>query len=237
MPPAEDLHACHCCGLAQLRPALAPGQQALCLRCHTPLPERGQALERNRYAAGAALAALLLFPLAVSLPVLEIERFGHRRSSSILSGVGSLLSDGQWLVGLVVLLCSLVLPALKLCGLLFLTLGPLRLWLQPSRARLWRWIEFVGRWGMLDVLLVALLVATLKLGDLVSVRAGEGLVAFVCMVGASLLASALFDPHVLWDLPEPGAHDDERAPPGGPTGAKPSPWTPRPAQTPKPETR
>jgi paraquat-inducible protein A len=205
MVPEADLHACHCCGLAQLRPTLTPGQWALCARCHTPLPERRHAQERNRSAAGAALAALLLFPLAVSLPVLEIERFGHRRSSSILSGVGSLFTDGQWLVGLVVLLCSIVLPALKLAGLLLLTLGPMRLWLQPSRARLWRWIEFVGRWGMLDVLLVALLVATLKLGDLVSVRAGEGLVAFVCMVAASLLSSTLFDPHALWDLP-PGSN-------------------------------
>ena len=201
MHPEASLHACHCCGLAQHLPPLAGGQRARCARCDSPLPDRRRAGERNRWAAAAALAALLLYPLGVALPVLEIERFGHRRAASILGGVEGLLADGQLLVGGVVLLCSLVLPLLKLGGLLVLCRFASHLPPDGARARLWRAIEFVGRWGMLDVLLVALLVATLKLGDLVEVRAGEGLAAFLGMVLASLLASALFDPHALWDPP------------------------------------
>jgi paraquat-inducible protein A len=66
-------------------------------------------------------------------------------------------------------------------------------------ARTWRAVELVGRWGMLDVLLAAVLVAILKLGDLVTVEVGPGLFAFTACVGLSLLASAFFDPHALWE--------------------------------------
>lgn len=205
MDAASELHACHCCGLPQRIPPLGAAEGARCARCDSPLPERRRARERNRWAAAAALSALLLYPLGVGLPVLEIERFGHRRASSILGGIEALLADGQLLVGGVVLLCSVLLPLLKLGGLLVLCRFAERLPPAGARARLWRAIEFVGRWGMLDVLLVALLVATLKLGDLVDVNAGEGLIAFLGMVLASLLASALFDPHALWDPPKPSA--------------------------------
>ena len=159
---------------------------------------------RNAWAATAAVSALLLYPLGILLPVLEIERFGHAQASSILGGALSLLAHGELLVGAAVFVCSVILPMAKLIGLVLIASIPRRLGTQAMRARLWKTIEWIGRWGMLDVLLVALLVSMLKLGDLVEVHPGPGLIAFTAMVFLSLISSALFDPHALWD-PLPSA--------------------------------
>jgi len=107
----------------------------------------------------------------------------------------------------VVFLASVVLPACKLVGLLVLDLAADRL--RPHlRARTWGAIELTGRWGMLDVLLVAVLVAVLKLGDLVTVHPGPGALAFTLMVVLSLVAAMSFDPHSLYDGPSARAGDE-----------------------------
>jgi paraquat-inducible protein A len=119
------------------------------------------------------------------------------QSSSVLEGVTALLSHGQLLVGIVVLVCSVILPLTKLIGLLVLSSGR---WLGARhQAMTYRLVEWTGRWGMLDVLLVAILVAVLKLGDFVQVSVGPGLLAFTTCVALSLLAAASFDPHSLWE--------------------------------------
>jgi len=168
-----------------------------CARCHCGLRKRSVALRSNSRTAAVALSALLLYPLAVTMPMIRVERFGHRHDASILEGVATLLSSGHVVVGLVVLLCSIVLPLGKLMGLLILSAGG---GLMPRRhlALTYRVVEWTGRWGMLDVLLVALLVAALKLGDLVEVTARPAALAFTCCVLLSLLATACFDPHGLW---------------------------------------
>lgn len=201
---ARRLVACPCCGLVH---ELGPGATRLalaCTRCASVLwnPER-RALSRSRVAA-AALAGLLLYPAAIGLPVLSLERFGHRSEASVWSGGVGLLREGEVLVGLVVFLCSVVLPLVKLLALLALAWGRLPLGAR-DRAATFRLVEWTGRWGMLDVLLIAVCVAWVKLGDLVEVRPGPGAALFLGCVSMSLLAAAWFDPHSLWDL------DGERA--------------------------
>jgi len=144
-----------------------------------------------------ALAALVLYPLAVTLPMLRVERFGHHHDASIIEGIATLLSSGHAFVGVVVLLCSVVLPLGKLIGLLVLSTGS-RVMQRKHRALTYHVVEWTGRWGMLDVLLVALLVAVLKIGDVVEVTAQPAALAFTCCVVLSLLATACFDPHSLW---------------------------------------
>jgi paraquat-inducible protein A len=192
------VRSCHCCGLAHWVEPAPAGLERVCARCSTALPAPGSGRGRNRWAVGAALAGLALFPLAIGLPLMEIEQLGRSHASSIAEGVVSLLTAGEVLVGLAVLVCSLVFPPLKLVGIAVLGTAPR--WLRSShrRARAWHAIEFVGRWGTLDVLLVAVLVAVLKLGDLVAVHPGPGVSAFGAMVGLSLVASTLFDPHAMW---------------------------------------
>ncbi len=143
-----------------------------------------------------SLAALLLYPAAVSLPVLEIERFGVFHETSVIDGTGSLWRDGHPWLALIVVTCSVVIPLAKILGLFVLSSGIVRI-SAPIGRRLWGSIDGLGRWGMLDVLLVAVLVAVVKLGELVRIEPGPGAALFAAMVVCSLIASAVFDPRIL----------------------------------------
>jgi paraquat-inducible protein A len=206
-PLSAGLQTCACCGLAQWVEPAAAGLSACCGRCGTRLHDRRHALRSNALAGAIALAALILYPVAVMLPMLRIERFGHMHESSILNGTFRLLAEGQLLVGVVVLLCSIVLPLAKLFGILTLAYGGVML-RREHRAVTYRIVEWTGRWGMLDVLLVSILVAVVKLGDMVEVSAGPAALSFAVVVILSLLATACFDPYALWD--EPQAADGSR---------------------------
>ncbi len=194
------LRSCPHCGLIQKVPLIGPGRRACCFRCDGGLGTGPRRWISNSRTAAIATAALVLFPLAVTLPMIRIEKFGHTHESGLIEGVTVLLSRGELVVGLVVLTCSVILPVLKLVAMLVLSTG--RFLRLRHRALTYRLVEWAGRWGMLDVLLVAILVAVLKLGDMVEVSVGPGLLAFTSCVGLSLVAAALFDPHSLWE-PQP----------------------------------
>jgi paraquat-inducible protein A len=152
-------------------------------------------IARHRTAA-LALAALALFPPAVLLPVMRIEQLGHSHETGILRGASDLITEGHGWLGLIVLVCSVVVPILKLSGLLLLSTTRIRA-RAATRALVWQVVERAGRWGMLDVLLVAALVAMIKIGDLVSIEPGTGALVFAGMVMLSLLASMSFDPRLV----------------------------------------
>jgi paraquat-inducible protein A len=196
--PSPSIRTCACCGLAQAVPAVPAGQRACCARCGLTL----QSLSRRRRGASRtaaiAAAALILYPFAVGLPVMRVERLGHAHETSIARGTVDLLADGEIAVGLIVLVCSVLVPLFKLLALFALTAGARRLRVR-HKAWTYRVVEWTGRFGMLDVLLVALTVAVLKLGDVVSVTVGPGAAAFAGCVLLSLLATLAFDPHELWE--------------------------------------
>jgi paraquat-inducible protein A len=186
--------------LVQRLPVVPAGMRACCGRCGTHLRRRRAGAGSNNGTVALALAALILYPLGVMLPMLTIERFGHHHEASILEGISTLISSGHLVVGIIVLLCSIVFPLGKLLALLVLSAGGMAM-RHKHRALTYHIVEWTGRWGMLDVLLVALLVAALKIGDLVEVSAGPAAFAFTTVVVLSLLATALFDPHSLWPMP------------------------------------
>ncbi|TDJ73692.1 MAG: paraquat-inducible protein A [Planctomycetota bacterium] len=192
------LKACHCCGLVQELPSVPQGFRASCARCGSSMSRPGRRATSNRRAVAAALAALILYPFAISMPIMRLERFGNFTEASIWTGSVGMLERGEVFVGAVVLVCSVVIPFLKLAGLLAITIGRRQL-SKRHRARTYRMIEWAGRWGMLDVLLIAVVVAWIKIGDLVEVSAGPAALAFTVCVLLSLLASAWFDPHALWE--------------------------------------
>ncbi len=191
------LRACSCCGLVHRMPSIAKSHEARCTRCDTVIRHASHPRSASR-AAAISLAALLIYPVALSLPVMRIERLGHEHSSSIWGGMIDLLAEGHLFVGLAILLFSVITPIAKLAMLFMLCAGD-RLMHASHRALTYRVVEFLGRWGMVDVLLVALVVAMVKLGDLVEVTPGAGVVAFGSVVILSLLASAAFDPHAIWE--------------------------------------
>ena len=200
-PMNNTIHACPCCGLTQVVPAVPPRMRACCARCGTGLHRRSASLRSNARTTAIALAALILYPLAVSLPMLRIEKFGRLNEMSILEGASTLLASGHILVGIIVFLCSVVIPLGKLVTMLALSAGGLFL-RSEHRALSYRIVEWTGRWGMLDVLLVAVLVAAVKVGDWVDVEAGPAALAFAACVILSMLATATFDPYTLWAEPD-----------------------------------
>jgi paraquat-inducible protein A len=197
---ATDLRACGTCGLVQRVKDIPKDHRAFCPRCKSVVARSPHNRLRagNSWTAATALAALIVYPLAILLPFLNVEKLGHSHAGSILESSMDLLVRGDYFIGLTVLLASVIFPMAKLIGLLLISTS--RGWMKREHlARTWHAVELVGRWGMLDVLLAAVLLAMLKLGDLVTIEAGPGLVAFTACVSLSLLASALFDPHALWE--------------------------------------
>jgi uncharacterized paraquat-inducible protein A len=194
----QGVRTCRCCGLTQSVPALGRRERACCERCGTTLAHPSATRRSRSRTAAVALAALILYPFAVSLPMIRVEQLGRASDASLLEGTAELFARGHVLIGLVVLLCSIVLPPAKLLAMLGLSIGAT--WLHHHhRALTYTIVEWTGRWGMLDVLLVAVLVAAMKLGDVLEVTPGPGAVAFASVVVLSLIAGACFDPKAMWE--------------------------------------
>jgi len=188
---------CHCCGLIQHVPELQACDVAVCNRCHATMLRGGDRRLAASRTAAAAVGALILFWPAVLLPILEIERLGHRHASSILLGSIELLLHGSWFVGLIVLLFSIVFPLTKIFFLL--ELSWLSLLKRRHKAVTYRIMEHVSKWSMMDVMLLALLVMLVKLGNVVQFHVGPAVIAFVMCVFMSMVASMSFNPHSIWE--------------------------------------
>ncbi|MCA9058456.1 MAG: paraquat-inducible protein A [Planctomycetaceae bacterium] len=191
------LRACHCCGLIHQLPAIAPGQHAECTRCGSRIARPGIRRESASRTAAAAIGAFLLFWPAILCPILEIEKLGIRQQSSILGGIIDLFRHGNLLVGSVVLLFSIIFPLTKIVLLLELSL--LEFLDQRHKARTLQLMEHLGKWSMMDVMLLAFLVMLVKLGNLVHFQFGPAVLAFVGCVAMSMIASLTFDPHTIWE--------------------------------------
>ena len=191
----SDLQACHCCGLIQHIPPLAERQVAACRRCNSTVKRFGDhSLGRT---AALATAAFILYWPAILLPILEIERLGRHHQSSLLMGTIELLREGSWFVGMVVLLFSIVFPFVKI--VLLMELSMLGILHRNHKAITYRIMEYVGKWSMMDVMLLAFLVMLVKLGDLVKFHFGPAVWAFVLCVAMSMWASLSFNPYSIWD--------------------------------------
>ncbi len=189
--------ACHCCGLIHRLPDLKADQIAVCVRCDSTVEHGGRSRISASRTAAAAMASLILFWPAIFLPILEIERMGHRHASSLLVGTIDLLMHGSIFVGLVVLLFSIVFPLAKI--LLLLELSWLGFLQRRHRALTYRLMEHAGKWSMMDVMLLAFMVMLVKLGSLVEFHFGPAVIAFVFCVAMSMFASLSFDPHAIWE--------------------------------------
>ena len=189
--------ACHCCGLIHQLPPLALDERAICTRCESAIGAHGTRVSSASRTAAAALGAFVLFWPAILLPILQIEKLGHQQSSSILSGTLELISHGNWFVGIVVLMFSVVFPLTKI--LLLLELSLLEILHRKHKALTLRLMEHLGKWSMMDVMLLAFLVMLIKLGNLVEFQFGPAVFAFVLCVAMSMLASLNFNPHAIWE--------------------------------------
>ncbi len=198
----ETAVACRTCGLLQRMEELRPGTAAECRRCGSLLVERKvDSLGRT---AALSLAALIFYIPANIYPILSIQRYGAYSESTVWDGCVKLFQNGQWVVAVIVFLASILIPMFKLLGLFFLVVTAHIRSTRQRRERTWvyRIIEVIGPWAMLDVFLLSVLVALVKLGEIATVRPGPGLLAFTAVVVLTILASASFDPKLIWEEPD-----------------------------------
>jgi paraquat-inducible protein A len=170
-----------------------------CPRCGAPIHVRKphSILTTTVLLAGAAV----LYVPANLLPVMTTRTFLGEDSDTIMSGVISLVNNGSWPLGLLVFVASICIPLLKLIAMAALLVSVIRQ--SPGhalqRSQLFRLVEFIGRWSMLDVYAISLLVALVQIRSLAFIHAGLGAIAFCGVVVLTMLAAESFDERLLWD--------------------------------------
>ena len=194
---AGMLVSCH--GCSQLYRLPGQGDPA-CTRCGGSLHRR----KPNSIAKSWALtiAACILYIPANLLPIMTVVHFGQGEPSTILGGVVLLVQAGMWPVAALVFFASVAVPVLKLLCLMYLlmTVQWRVTWRPRDRTLLYRVVEAVGRWSMVDIFMISILVALVSLGSIASVEPGAGAIAFAAVVVITMLAAMAFDPRLIWDV-------------------------------------
>ncbi|MES2346098.1 MAG: paraquat-inducible protein A [Pseudomonadota bacterium] len=196
--PHARLAACHSCGLvAQLN---QPNQKKQhCARCGAVLHRRRPDSVSRTWAF--LLAATILYIPANLLPVMYTHSLFGKEDDTIISGVVYFWTSGSPALAAIIFIASIVVPVLKLAALSLLALTAQRRsrWRPLQRTTLYRIVEFVGRWSMLDIFVITLTVALVRFQSLAVITAGPGAMAFCAVVVLTMLASMQFDPRLIWD--------------------------------------
>jgi paraquat-inducible protein A len=203
----RGLLSCSACGLL-----CAPGKKADA--CHCPRCGARLSLRKPNSIARTwafLIAAYILYIPANLLPIMETRSLFGDQGDTIMSGVVFLWVSGSWPLALVVFFASIVIPMLKLLSLTILTISVQRKsnWQPHQRASLYRFVDLVGRWSMLDIYVVTLLVALVQLKSFAAIQAGPGAIAFGAVVVLTLFSANSFDPRFIWDFSKT---DDDRPP-------------------------
>jgi paraquat-inducible protein A len=191
------LVACHVCELVTRRPS--GGAEGHCPRCGAHLHSRKPNAVARTWALLIA-AAVLYLPANIE-PVMITSSFLGTQSDTILSGVAYLYYSGSWPLAALVFTASILVPLFKLLALGYLAASVQRRSRASllQRTRLYRLLEVVGRWSMLDVFVVMVLAALVNMGALANIQAGQGAMFFGGVVVLTMLASMSFDPRLIWD--------------------------------------
>lgn len=193
LPAGVRLIGCECCDLV-----VAAGERH-CPRCRSTLHHRIPGSIGQSWAL--LVAATVLYIPANMLPVLHLASFGQVQSSTILGGVMELAASGMWPLAALVFIASVMVPVLKVFGMAVLLIstqlgaaGYLR-----ERSVIYRVVEAIGRWSMIDVFMISILTALVHLDRLATITPGPGAVCFCGVVVLTMLAAMRFDPRLMWD--------------------------------------
>lgn len=202
MKETAAMIACKTCGQVHELEPLSRGAVAKCARCGATLDKRTAG--SLHLTAAFSLAALLLYIPANIFPILRIDMYGATQTNTIWQGCVRLYQDRDYVIAVIVFLASMFIPLLKLLGLFYLCISIKLHFPRWKRQRTWVYwfIDTIGRWAMLDVFVLAILVSLVKLQRLATVIPGKGALAFAMVVVFTLLASASFDPQLIWEPEE-----------------------------------
>jgi paraquat-inducible protein A len=193
----KPLIDCHSCGLVAIK---APaGRHQDCQRCGATLHKRRPDSVGRTWAF--LLAATILYIPANLLPVMYTSSLFGKEDDTIISGVVYFWTSGSPALAVIIFIASIVVPVLKLASLSLLAFTAQRRsrWQPLQRTVLYRIVEFVGRWSMLDIFVITLTVALVRFQSLAVITAGPGAMAFCAVVVLTMIAAMQFDPRLIWD--------------------------------------
>jgi paraquat-inducible protein A len=200
------LIACHGCHLLSRKPRVNRGI-VRCPRCGSRLHGRKPNSIARTWAF--VLAAAICYIPANMLPMTYITNLGRVQADTILSGIAHFIETGSWPIALVILIASVVVPLLKLAILVFLLISVQRgsHWEPRERTRLYRLTEAVGRWSMVDIFAITILVALVQMGRVADIHVGPAAPFFCAVVIITMFAALAFDPRLIWDSLEHSPHE------------------------------
>ena len=201
------LISCEACGLL-VRPAHAD-EPGYCPRCDAELEFRRHDSIQRTWAL--IIAAAVCYLPANILPIMISNQLGRVEEDTIISGVILLYNTGSAVLAGIVLIASVVIPLAKLIALSYLLITVQRGSVRKNRdrAKLYRLVEIVGRWSMLDVFVATFIVALIQLQPLMAIMPGMGVMFFGAVVVLTMLAAESFDPRLIWDSSKGRWDDDE----------------------------
>jgi len=196
------LVSCEDCHLLSRWPQLGPGQSAFCPRCGGLLHRRKPNSVARTWAL--VLAAMVFYIPANVLPMTITSALGSTQADTIMSGVIYFIHSGSWEIALVIFTASIFVPFMKFIIIIYLLLSIhlKSIWRPKDRTVLYRLTEAVGRWSMVDIYVVTILVALVRLGVLANIEAGPAAIYFAAVVVITMIAAESFDPRLIWDVVE-----------------------------------
>ncbi len=202
--PQHGYIGCDCCHLV-----VQARERSRCPRCRSRLLRR-KPYSLNRCWAMAGAAVCLYLPANI-YPILTLIRFGQGQPSTIIGGVIELAQAQMWPLALLVLMASIVVPLFKLVALftMLVMTGDGSVTRLRDRTRLYRFVDSIGRWSMIDVFMLTILVALVRLGFVATVLPGIGAIAFAAVVVLTMFAAESFDPRLMWDAASEAGYDLE----------------------------
>nr|VFJ58249.1 MAG: Paraquat-inducible protein A [Candidatus Kentron sp. DK] len=207
---AAGLVACAACGRVHRLPEGPSAASFTCARCGGALHSRKPRGIQRAWAL--LLTGILLYIPANIYPIMTTWSMGRPQADTIASGIVSLWHHGAYGIAGVVFVASLVIPVMKFLVIVYLLLSVRgkRSLAPGQKTRMYHVTEFIGPWSMVDVFVMALLVALVRMGGIATVIPGVAAAAFAAMVGATMLSAMAFDPRLLWDR-----EDNDIESPGG----------------------
>lgn len=193
----RGLAGCHICG------KVSPADHGPCPRCGSPIHIRKpHSIQRT---IALMTAAAVLYVPAMTLPVMTLQELGDVSPTTIVEGMVEFWDTGDYPIAVVIFTASILIPIMKIVALAWLCAGALGL-VKPSPRMLAKvyWLtELLGRWSMIDIFVVGILVALVQVGTYMSVTPGPGALAFGSVVILTMFAATNFDPRLLWDRLDP----------------------------------
>lgn len=204
-----DAHivGCHGCGLAHH--AEPDAQKMVCRRCGLALHSRKPDSLNRTWAL--LIASYILIVPANLMPVMESSSLSGTEDDTIMSGVIYLWTSGSQALSLILFIASIFIPVAKLLALTYLliSVGRRSAWRPKRRTQIYRILEAVGRWSMIDIYVAAMLTALVQFGSIMSINVGTGAIAFGAVVVLTMLAAESFDPRLIWDATDQSEAPDE----------------------------